>query len=79
MADDEKKPPKSKRLFINNVDLYTGSNLAKFLSNCVVGASQDDEEEEEADADAAFKKKEGCYEIHATAKDTNFNKPSLVK
>ena len=79
--DDEVK---SKRIFVNCVDLYQGKNIAKYLSQCVVGASMDEIDEEEEDAESVDSgmiqaNKEGCYEILGTLKDKNHGKPDFVK
>ncbi|XP_074647604.1 adenylate kinase 7-like [Tubulanus polymorphus] len=81
---DDLEKPKSKRLFINSVDLYQGQNLAKYLSNCVVGVSAEEGEEEEEDAKSIDSgiippPKEGCYEIIATLKNKDAPKPDFVK
>ncbi|CAG2241509.1 AK [Mytilus edulis] len=80
---DDAEKPKSKRMFINQVDAYHGKNLAKFLSRCVVGASLEEPEEED-DARSTSSSiialpKEGCYEIVGTVKDAETTKPEFVK
>ncbi|CAH1792741.1 unnamed protein product [Owenia fusiformis] len=83
MADDDDKP-QTKRVFVNHVDSYEGRHIAKYLSQCVVGASLEDPEDEEEDAasvDSAFipPPKEGCYDIIGTLKKKGSRKPDFVK
>jgi len=71
-TQDEADKPKSKRLFLNQVDQYQGRNLAKFLSRCVVGSSlEEPEEEDDAKSTDSFvpPPKEGCYEVVGTTKE----------
>ncbi|KAK2150919.1 hypothetical protein LSH36_382g01056 [Paralvinella palmiformis] len=84
MADiPEDEKPKSKRVFVNCVDSYQAKNIAKYLSQCVVGASLEEAEEEEEDNESVASgftpPKEGCYEIIATMKDSSLPKPDFVK
>ena len=55
----------------------------KFLSNCVVGASQeeggDEEDAESVDSDAPVVVKEGTYQIIGTMSDPQAPKPEWVK
>ncbi|KAL3873983.1 hypothetical protein ACJMK2_037057 [Sinanodonta woodiana] len=84
-TSDEGAPgdkPKSKRIFINNIDLYQGRNLAKYLSRCVVGASLEEQEEEEETKSTdgiESPRKPGCYEIVGTISDKNYKKPDYIK
>jgi adenylate kinase len=83
MAEKEESetehPPilQSKRVFINCVDSYQGRNIAKYLAQCVVGATEDEDEgveeeqDEQKDSDEEqeekqFEKKPGTYEIVGT-------------
>ncbi|XP_045187456.1 adenylate kinase 7-like [Mercenaria mercenaria] len=82
-TQDDGDKPKSKRLFVNQVDQYQGRNLSKYLSRCVVGASLEEPEEED-DAKSTDSiipaPKEGCYEIVGTTKEKGtVNKPDYVK
>lgn len=84
--EDQQKQdkPQNKRLFLNHVDSFQTSNLAKFLSQCVVGASLDEieeEEEEETEEDdkKQLKLKEGTYQIYGTMKDETQKKPEFIK
>lgn len=83
-TQDDGDKPKSKRLFVNQVDQYQGLNLAKYLSRCVVGASlEEPEEEDDAKSTSSIigPPKEGCYEIVGTTKEKgpNVKKPEHVK
>ncbi|XP_076801317.1 adenylate kinase 7-like isoform X1 [Clavelina lepadiformis] len=73
---------RSKRIFFNNVDLYTGKNISKYLSSCIVGASLEDaEDEEEAEVGSvhsASSPKEGSYRIIGTMKDPDAKPPSFL-
>ncbi|XP_075265197.1 adenylate kinase 7-like isoform X2 [Convolutriloba macropyga] len=73
----------AKRIFINNLDSFHGRNISKFLSNCVVGASQeeggDEEDAESVDSDAPVVVKEGTYQIIGTMSDPQAPKPEWVK
>ena len=73
-----------KRIFINHIDTYNGKNLAKFLSKCVVGASNDAGEEEAAfdeEASTIPNKKANTYNIYGTLKNKTeeFKKPDNIK
>ncbi|WAR18490.1 KAD7-like protein [Mya arenaria] len=83
-TQDDGDKPKSKRLFVNQVDQFQGKNLAKYLSRCAVGASlEEPEEEDDAKSTDSFipPPKEGCYEIVGTTKERGQNavKPECVK
>ncbi|TSP57635.1 Poly(A) polymerase alpha [Bagarius yarrelli] len=39
MADGRKKPQRSKRIFINRIDLYSSKYIAQYLSTCAAGDS----------------------------------------
>lgn len=88
MSQDEdetsKLPPQSKKVFLNNVDSYQGKHFAKYLSQCVVGASLEevDDEEEEAEEEDGEPKEEvpktGVYEIVGTVKDLSKPKPDFI-
>ncbi|XP_060581787.1 adenylate kinase 7-like [Ruditapes philippinarum] len=83
-TQDDGDKPKSKRLFVNQVDQFQGKNLSKYLSRCVVGASlEEPEEEDDAKSTDSFipPPKEGCYEIVGTTKEKgpNVQKPDYVK
>nr|XP_018670747.1 adenylate kinase 7 isoform X2 [Ciona intestinalis] len=73
---------RSKRIFFNNVDTYTGKNIGQYLGQCVVGASLEDAEEEgEDDAGSvrsAASHKEGSYRVIGTLKDPNGKPPSNI-
>ncbi|CAD5122064.1 DgyrCDS10516 [Dimorphilus gyrociliatus] len=89
MAGNEDEAIESKRVFVNYCDTYQGKNVAKYLSQCVVGASLDEIEEEEeetgsvASGDMDRKTKEGCYQVISSfldrEKDKIRDKPSFVK
>uniref|UniRef100_H2YJ58 Uncharacterized protein n=1 Tax=Ciona savignyi TaxID=51511 RepID=H2YJ58_CIOSA len=73
---------RSRRIFINNVDTYTGKNIAQYLAQCVVGASLEDAEEE-GDDDAgsvksAASRKEGAYRVIGTLKNPNGKPPTNI-
>lgn len=77
--------PKSRRIFINHVDSYSGLNIGKYLSQCVVGASLEDlEEDEEGDAGSVHSvaddvsQKEGSYRVVGTLKDPSSKPPEFV-
>ncbi|XP_039248453.1 adenylate kinase 7-like isoform X2 [Styela clava] len=86
--DAAEEPPgkaRSKRIFINHVDSYSGHNIGKYLSQCIVGASLEDmEEEEDGDAGSVHSAgdeashKEGSYRIIGTLKDQNAKAPDFV-
>ncbi|PAA65553.1 hypothetical protein BOX15_Mlig018534g2 [Macrostomum lignano] len=82
MAAEATKPV---RIFVNHVDEYQGYHISKYLSQCAVGATLEDNEEEEEEAgsvlsgDFPVKPKEGCYEIHGTLKKTGAKQPEFVK
>uniref|UniRef100_A0A1I8IWJ0 Nucleoside-diphosphate kinase n=1 Tax=Macrostomum lignano TaxID=282301 RepID=A0A1I8IWJ0_9PLAT len=82
MAAEATKPV---RIFVNHVDEYQGYHISKYLSQCAVGATLEDNEEEEEEAgsvlsgDFPVKPKEGCYEIHGTLKKTEAKQPEFVK
>ncbi|KAL8611092.1 hypothetical protein ACOMHN_064382 [Nucella lapillus] len=82
-TQDDPDKPKSKRVFINQVDQFQSKNIAKYLSKCVVGASLEDAEEEEDNASVTSSildtPKEGCYEVVGTLKDREKPKPDFVK
>ncbi|XP_050405998.1 adenylate kinase 7, partial [Patella vulgata] len=75
--------PKSKRLFINQIDAFQGRNTAKYLSHCVVGASLEEAEEEDdaksVDSSVIPPPKEGCYEVVGTTKTRDYSKPDYIK
>ncbi|XP_063713342.1 adenylate kinase 7-like isoform X2 [Symsagittifera roscoffensis] len=72
-----------KRIFINNLDSFHGKNISKFLSNCVVGASQEEGGEEEdaesVDSDTPVVTKEGTYQVIGTMMNPQAPKPDWVK
>ena len=74
--EDEAAPAsrkiETKRIFINHVDSFNGKNLAKYLSKCVVGATQGGEEEaggEEEGAEGGETKEKNTYKIYGTLKN----------
>lgn len=90
MSDlDEGEEPalkiRSKRVFINHIDSYVGSNISKFLAGCAVGATLEDNAEEEEEGEDVEsdkfekddpKKKEGMYRIIGTLKDPSTRAPN---
>nr|CAB3220768.1 adenylate kinase 7 [Phallusia mammillata] len=83
--EEEEEPVqklRSKRIFINNVDLFTGKNLGQYLSQCIVGSSLEDNEEEEegetGSVHSAASHKEGAYRVIGTLKDPNAKPPEFV-
>ncbi|XP_055011408.1 adenylate kinase 7 [Boleophthalmus pectinirostris] len=63
----EERKSSLKRIFINNIDSYSSKYIAKFLSECVVGAHSEDEEEEES-VDTNINK-EKAFEIVGTVSE----------
>ncbi|PVD26309.1 hypothetical protein C0Q70_13980 [Pomacea canaliculata] len=79
---EDLEKPKSKRIFVNQVDQYQCRNIAKYLSQCVVGASLEEAAEDDAESGKSSEleaPKEGCYEIVGTLKDNEKSKPDFVK
>ncbi|XP_020343290.1 adenylate kinase 7 [Oncorhynchus kisutch] len=75
----------TKRIFINNVDSYASTCIAKFLSACVVGASlvetdepEVEEGEERLSKDDHPKVKDGTFQIVGTIANKNERRPSYV-
>ncbi|XP_063679451.1 adenylate kinase 7-like isoform X3 [Bolinopsis microptera] len=62
------------RVFINNVDSYTGEQLAKIFSNTVVGSTV----EEAVDDDEVSQRAQVKYEVVGTLSDRTAAKPSCV-
>ncbi|XP_054684691.1 adenylate kinase 7 isoform X2 [Grus americana] len=64
-------PARSRRVFLNHLDSYSGRSIGEYLSRCIVGASLEsieEEEEEEEDennsaAEVSSRPKEGVYQI----------------
>ncbi|XP_061098821.1 adenylate kinase 7-like isoform X1 [Conger conger] len=51
MADEQKTlSPRTKKVFVNLIDSYSSKCIGKFLSNCIPGASLEDDEGEEENA-----------------------------
>ncbi|XP_029648772.1 adenylate kinase 7-like [Octopus sinensis] len=79
MANIERTP---KTIFINNVDLFNGWNIAEYLSTCQVGATLDEEDEEMADEEAERDMqptKDDCYEVYGTISSKENDRPKFVK
>ncbi|XP_014781306.1 adenylate kinase 7 [Octopus bimaculoides] len=79
MANAERTP---KTIFINNVDLFHGWNIAEHLSTCQVGATLDEEDEEIADEEAdrdMQPTKDDCYEVYGTISSKENDRPKFVK
>ena len=58
--------------------------ILQYLSQCVVGSSQEDVDEEEEDTASVDSgvippPKEGCYDVIGTIKDPNNKPPDCVK
>ncbi|CAH1263996.1 AK7 [Branchiostoma lanceolatum] len=84
MADAIDDRPQSKRIFVNHVDAYSGKNISKFLSDCVVGSSLEEGEEgsegeEDRGSDYIPPSKEGTYTIIGTLQNPANAKPDWVK
>ncbi|XP_019630798.1 PREDICTED: adenylate kinase 7-like isoform X1 [Branchiostoma belcheri] len=84
MADAIDDKPQTKRIFVNHVDAYSGKNLSKFLSDCVVGSSLEEAEEgsegeEDRGSDYIPPSKEGTYTIIGTLQNPANAKPDWVK
>eukprot|EP00079_Xenopus_tropicalis_P028763 XP_012823772.1 PREDICTED: adenylate kinase 7 isoform X1 [Xenopus tropicalis] len=81
MAKAGEKTVRPKRIFINQIDSFTGKNISKYLSGCIVGATleQPAEEAEEDDnksvnEDTPSKPKEGLFQIVGTLSNPNGKK-----
>ncbi|OCT65035.1 hypothetical protein XELAEV_18041277mg [Xenopus laevis] len=81
MAESGEKTVRPKRIFINQIDSFTGKNIGKYLSGCIVGATfeQPAEEGEEDDnlsinEDTPTKQKEGLFQIVGTLLNPNCTK-----
>ncbi|KAK7903999.1 hypothetical protein WMY93_016606 [Mugilogobius chulae] len=71
----EKGKSTLKRIFINDVDSYSSKYIAKFLSECAVGAHGEDEDDEESlDTD----NKEKAFEIVGTVSEASKEKKPYV-
>ncbi|CAD5119731.1 DgyrCDS8327 [Dimorphilus gyrociliatus] len=88
MADNVNERRDSKRVFINYCDTFQGRNVSKYLSQCLVGATVDENEEEDEEASVASgdfsrRHREGCYQIISTFKDREKDrirdKPAFIK
>ncbi|XP_074069132.1 adenylate kinase 7 isoform X1 [Macrotis lagotis] len=93
MAEEEEEiisPPekitRSQLVFLNLLDTYSGSNIGKYLSNCIVGASLEEiteEEEEEGDENKStglegLGPKQGTFQIVGTLSNTECKPPDFA-
>ncbi|XP_072349679.1 adenylate kinase 7 [Scyliorhinus torazame] len=86
MAGSASTPDKirSKRIFLNNLDSFVGSHIGKHLSNCVVGASLEeqiiDEEqiEEEAETVKSVTLTKGTYQVVGTVSVPDAKQPDFA-
>ncbi|XP_053553471.1 adenylate kinase 7 [Bombina bombina] len=86
MSEEAERAPRTKRIFINHVDLYCTKNIGKYLSNCIVGASLEeageDGEEEEKQANeeemSLNRSKQGLFQIVGTLSNHIGKKPDFT-
>ncbi|XP_078090501.1 adenylate kinase 7 [Mustelus asterias] len=75
---------RSKRIFLNNLDSFVGTQTGKHLSSCVVGASleelvEDEEQvEEETDTIKSVQISKGTYQVVGTMNDAEAKKPEFA-
>ncbi|XP_053140545.1 adenylate kinase 7 isoform X2 [Hemicordylus capensis] len=77
---------RSQRVFLNHLVTYGGSNIGKYLSSCIVGASLEEvpEEEEEEDEGRSAevlpsKPREGIYQVVGTLSQEESKKPDFAQ
>ena len=68
-----------RRIFINNIDQYQSHHLAKYLSNCIVGAAVDGMDEEMGEEEHGDGAESNRYKISGTTKDPLYAKPAFVE
>ncbi|CAJ1074252.1 Hypothetical predicted protein [Xyrichtys novacula] len=68
MAERHNRPPK--RVFINNVDSYASKYIAKFLSECVVGADPEGENKEEKGRKISYRSRQKSFYVVGTVSDS---------
>ncbi|XP_020862978.1 adenylate kinase 7 [Phascolarctos cinereus] len=93
MAEEEEetvapteKIVRSQLVFLNLLDTYSGKNIGKYLSNCMVGASLEEIPEEEEDVESksaglegsAAKSKEGTFQIVGTLSSPECKPPEFA-
>ncbi|NXF01473.1 KAD7 kinase, partial [Smithornis capensis] len=72
-------PPSGRRVFLNHLDSYSGRNIGKYLSSCIVGASlEKDEEEDENGSAVPGNPKEEVYQIVGTLSKPGSTKPRFA-
>ncbi|XP_014676631.1 PREDICTED: adenylate kinase 7-like [Priapulus caudatus] len=73
----------NKRIFVNNVDLFTGKNIGKYLNGCFPGASQQplDAEDEEAASVRSYEAsspQEGTFDVCGSLSHREGGRPPWI-
>ncbi|CAH8429192.1 unnamed protein product [Schistosoma rodhaini] len=82
---NEDESPKSKNIFISEIDCFVGKNIGKYLATQIPGSGIEDEKQ---DADLSREKwepggpsppKENCFIINGTLRYSDSNKPPFAR